>query len=317
MSTDVAMLAEVPIFELLDDSERAGLAKRMDCRDFKAGTVIFDYGDPGGEIFIVRSGRVEVYVENQEGERIIVAENERGDVMGELSFLDGGHRTATAVAREDTQVLTMHRDRLLEFIDKHPHAAIDLLTVVGRRLRATDELLRTHVSRNVNVELEEQMRLGQRVADKVASFGGSWTFIIIFGVVMLIWVTLNSAALFVRHFDPYPYILLNLLLTAMAAINAPIILVVVNGLNQRNRLKEKLDIENDTRMQAQIARLNAKLDEQSRWIEDHLDFERVAKLETETIALRKALEDQRNWIANRLASMPHKPADEDRVPAMN
>src|SRR5215472_1543789 len=206
MSTDVAMLAEVPIFELLDDSERAGLAKRMDCRDFKAGTVIFDYGDPGGEIFIVRSGHVEVYVENQESERIVVAENERGDVMGELSFLDGGHRTATAVAREDTQVLTMHRDRLLEFIDKHPHAAIDLLTVVGRRLRATDELLRTHVSRNVNVEAEERMTLGAHIADKVAAFGGSWKFIILFGVIMTVWVVLNTIALLSRPFDPYPYI---------------------------------------------------------------------------------------------------------------
>ena len=260
MSTDVAMLAEVPIFELLDDSERVGLAKRMDCRDFKAGAVIFDYGDPGGEIFIVRSGRVEVYVENQEGERIVVAENERGDVMGELSFLDGGHRTATAVAREDTQVLTMHRDRLLEFIDKHPHAAIDLLTVVGRRLRATDELLRTHVSRNVNVELAEQMTLGQRVADRVASFGGSWTFIIIFGVVMLIWVTLNSAALFVRHFDPYPYILLNLFLSMVAAMQAPVIMMSQNRQAAKDRLQADQDYQVNLKAELEVAQLHSKLD---------------------------------------------------------
>ena len=82
----------------------------------------------------------------------------------------------------------MHRDRLLEFIDKHPHAAMDLLTAVGRRLRATDELLRTQVSRNPNLEEEERLTFGQRIADKVASFGGSWTFIIIFGVILAIWV---------------------------------------------------------------------------------------------------------------------------------
>src|SRR5215471_5995584 len=269
MSTDVAMLAEVPIFELLDDSERVGLAKRMDCRDFKAGAVIFDYGDPGGEIFIVRSGRVEVYVENQEGERIVVAENERGDVLGELSFLDGGHRTATAVAREDTQVLTMHRDRLLEFIDKHPHAAIDLLTVVGRRLRATDELLRTHVSRNVNVELEEQMTLGQRVADRVASFGGSWTFIIIFGVVMLIWVTLNSAALFVRHFDPYPYILLNLFLSMVAAIQAPVIMMSQNRQAAKDRLQADQDYQVNLKAELEVAQLHRKLDHLCERLEQH------------------------------------------------
>src|SRR5262249_39592512 len=150
-------------------------------------------------------------------------------VVGELSFLDGGHRTATAVAREDTQVLTMHRERLLEFIDRYPGAAIDLLTAVGRRLRATEELLRTHVARNVNVEAEERMTLGARVADKVASFGGSWKFITIFVTFMTVWVIVNSAALFSRrHFDPYPYILLNLFLSMIAAIQAPVIMMSQN-----------------------------------------------------------------------------------------
>src|SRR5262249_34990669 len=145
MSTTVAMLGEVPIFELLDDQERAALAERMDCRDFKQGTVIFDYGDPGGEIFILRSGEVEVFVENQEGEKTALAKSGRGVVAGDFPSPAGGPPPATAVARTDAQALTMHRDRLLEFIDRHPHAAIDLLTVVGRRLRATDELLRSRV----------------------------------------------------------------------------------------------------------------------------------------------------------------------------
>src|SRR5262249_49887783 len=114
MSTTVAMLGEVPIFELLDDQERAAWAERVDCRDFKQGTVISDYGDPGGEIFILRSGEVEVFVENQEGEKIVLAENERGDVVGELSFLDGGPRTATAVARTDAQPPTIPPPPLLQ-----------------------------------------------------------------------------------------------------------------------------------------------------------------------------------------------------------
>ena len=143
-------------------------AQMMDCRDFKEGETIFHYGDAGGEIFILRTGRVELFIESTEGQKIVLSENEKGDVIGELSFLDGGSRTATALAREDTQMLAMHRDRLLEFIDKHPHAAMDLLTVVGRRLRATDELLRTRVSRNPNLEEEERLTFGQRIADKVA-----------------------------------------------------------------------------------------------------------------------------------------------------
>jgi CRP/FNR family transcriptional regulator, cyclic AMP receptor protein len=269
MSADVAIIAEVPIFELLDDTERAALAQRMDCQEFKRGAVLFDYGDPGGEIFILRSGSVEVFVEDQQGDRIVVAESERGDVVGELSFLDGGCRTATAIAREDTQVLAMHRDRLLEFIDKHPHAAIDLLTAVGRRLRATDELLRTHVSRNVNVEAEERMTLGARVADKVAAFGGSWKFIIIFGTVMTVWVIMNTAALFSRHFDPYPYILLNLFLSMIAAIQAPVIMMSQNRQAAKDRLQADQDYQVNLKAELEVAQLHRKLDNLYERLEQH------------------------------------------------
>lgn len=269
MSADVAIIAEVPIFELLDDTERAALAKRMDCREFKQGAVLFDYGDPGGEIFVLRSGSVEVFVEDQQGDRIVLAESERGDVVGELSFLDGGPRTATAIAREDAQVLTMHRDRLLEFIDEHPHAAIDLLTAVGRRLRATDELLRTHVSRNVNVEAEERMTLGARIADKVASFGGSWKFIILFGVIMTVWVLLNTAALFSRHFDPYPYILLNLFLSMLAAIQAPVIMMSQNRQAAKDRLQADQDYQVNLKAELEVAQLHHKLDHLSERLEQY------------------------------------------------
>lgn len=271
MSANATMIGEVPIFELLDDRERADLAARMDCRDFKKGTAIFEYGDPGGEIFILRNGAVEVFVESCEGEKIVLAENARGDVLGELSFLDGGHRTATAVATEDTETLSMHRDRLLEFIDKHPHAAIDLLTVVGRRLRATDELLRTHVARNVNVELQEQMTFGERVADRVATFGGSWTFIIIFAVIMIVWVILNTAALLYRHFDPYPYILLNLFLSMIAAIQAPVIMMSQNRQSAKDRLQADQDYQVNLKAELEVAHLHRKLDHLHQRLEEHWD----------------------------------------------
>jgi len=269
MSTTITMIGEVPIFELLDAEEREALAEMMDCRDYRSGNTIFHYGDPGGEIFILRSGRVEVFVESNDGEKIILAENEHGDVIGELSFLDGGPRTATAIAREDTQVLTMHRERLLGFIDKHPHAAMDLLTVVGRRLRTTDDLLRTRVSRNLNVEEQERMTLGQRVADKVASFGGSWTFISIFAAIMLVWVLLNTSALFSNHFDPYPYILLNLFLSMIAAIQAPVIMMSQNRQAAKDRLKGDLDYEVNLKAELEVAQLHRKVDNLYERLEQH------------------------------------------------
>ena len=269
MSTNVTMIGEVPIFGLLDDEEREALAQMMNSRDFKQGETVFHYGDPGGEIFILRSGHVELFVENTDGEKIVLAENEQGDVIGELSFLDGGPRTATAVAREDTQMLCLDRVRLLDFIDQHPHAAMDVLTVIGRRLRATDELLRTQVSRNPNVEEAERLTFGQRIADKVASFGGSWTFIIIFGIILAVWVVFNSTALLAKHFDPYPYILLNLFLSMIASIQAPVIMMSQNRLSSKDRLKSDLDYEVNLKAELEVAHLHRKVDHIYERIEDH------------------------------------------------
>jgi CRP/FNR family transcriptional regulator, cyclic AMP receptor protein len=269
MSTTVTMIGEVPIFGLLDDEEREALAQMMDCRDFNEGEIIFHYGDSGGEIFILRNGSVELFIESMEGEKIVISENEKGDVIGELSFLDGGARTATALAREATQTLVMHRDRLLEFIDKHPHAAMDLLTAVGRRLRATDELLRTQVSRNPNLEEEERLTFGQRIADKVAAFGGSWTFIIIFAVILAVWVFINSAALFAKHFDPYPYILLNLFLSMIASVQAPVIMMSQNRLSSKDRLKSDLDYEVNLKAELEVAHLHRKVDHIYERLEEH------------------------------------------------
>lgn len=270
MSADVTMIGEVPIFALMDEEEREALAQMMDCQEFKAGQTLFEYGDHGAEIYIVRSGQVEIYVENTDGEKVVLAKNERGDVIGEISFLDGGSRSATAVALETTQTLVLHRERLLEFIERHPHAALDLLTVLGRRLRASNELLRNQVSRNVNIEEQERLTLAQRVADRVAAFGGSWTFILIFIVAETIWVVINSAALWVRHFDPYPYILLNLFLSMIAAIQAPVIMMSQNRQAAKDRLQADQDYRVNLKAELEVAHLHRKLDRVYERLEAHL-----------------------------------------------
>lgn len=270
MSADVKMIGEVPIFELMDEEERAALARLMDSQTFKQGETIFETGDPGAEIYIVRSGRVEIYVENPDGERVVLGENEHGDVIGELSFLDGGARTATATAVEDSQMLSLHRERLLEFIDEHPHAALDLLTVVGRRLRTTHELLRTQVSRNVNVEDQERLTFAERIADKVAAFGGSWSFIIMFFSIMLVWIILNSTAVLRDHFDSYPYILLNLALSMIAAIQAPVIMMSQNRQAAKDRLKSDLDYQVNFKAELEVAHLHHKVDRMYERLEAHL-----------------------------------------------
>jgi len=259
MATDASVLAEVPMFSLLDVEERSTLSELLDQVRFEKGDTIFNFGDSGECLYLVRSGRVEVLVVNYLGDKILLGENEPGDIFGEISLLDGGPRTASAVAIEDTECLELDREKLLEFVARHPHAALDLLTVMGRRLRATDELLRTHVTRNLNQEEEERLTFGQRIADKVASFGGSWTFIIVFSVILLSWMTVNVVAA-VRAFDPYPFILLNLVLSALAALQAPVIMMSQNRQASKDRLKADLDYEVNLKAELEVAQLHNKVD---------------------------------------------------------
>ncbi len=259
MPVELSLLSDVPIFRLLDDNERATLAALFEQRSCGVGEVIFHQGEPGDEIFLVNEGRVQVFITSDTGEKIILGENTRGDVFGEISLLDGGPRTAAAVAIERTEVLTLDRDKLLELVERHPHVAIDLLTVMGQRLRGTDELLRTGVTRNLNAEEEDLMTFGERIADRVASFGGSWTFILLFGTFLVGWIVLQSM-LGKREIDPFPYILLNLFLSMIAALQAPVIMMSQNRQSTKDRLKADLDYQINLKSELEVAQLHRKLD---------------------------------------------------------
>ena len=260
MSEAIDMLAYVPLFALLDDEERAALADVLEVARFPKGQAIFRPGDVGGALYLVNAGLVRVSIENNEGAEVILGEHGRGQVFGEISLLDGGPRTSTALALEDTEVLGLNRRHLLEMITRYPHSAMDLLTVIGARLRATDQLLRTQVTRNVNIEAEERLTLGQRLADRVASFGGSWPFILVFCSVMVVWVAVNTWVLAEPTFDPYPYILLNLVLSMLAAMQAPIIMMSQNRQAAKDRLQADLDYRINLKAELEIAHLHKKID---------------------------------------------------------
>jgi uncharacterized membrane protein len=254
------MLAEIPMFSLLDRDERATLAGLMKEESFEAGKIIYNVGDYGDSLYIVRRGRVQIFVEDELGENIVLGESGPGDVFGQISMLDGGPRTATALTEEPSEVLRLDRECLQQLVSSHPHAALDLLAVVGRRLRATDELLRMHVTRNANVEESEQLTMGERIADQVAAFGGSWTFIILFSAVIAVWIMLNSIALLKHTFDPYPYILLNLVLSMLAAFQAPVIMMSQNRQAAKDRINSDLDFAVNRKAELEVANLHRKLD---------------------------------------------------------
>ena len=232
------LLANIPLFESLIPADLDALSRRLEQAEYADGDVIFRQGDQGSSLFIIEDGAVEISYGEGRG-RITLATLFAGQYFGELSLFDGSPRSATATAARSSRLMRLDREDLVDFINKNPSAALRIISEMSERLRQTNELMSQQVSRNVLEEEEEHLTFGQRVADRVASFGGSWPFIILFSVIMLVWIGINIARL--ANFDPYPYILLNLVLSTLAAIQAPIIMMSQN----RQSSKDKLLAEND------------------------------------------------------------------------
>jgi uncharacterized membrane protein len=161
-------------------------------------------------------------------------------------------------------------NHLRDFVKKRFNASLDSLP--EREQRVVQHFSdRQHVSHDTNLEFEKKLTFGQRLADKVAMFGGSWTFIILFAAVLLAWILLNAFLLARRGntFDPYPYILLNLFLSMLAAVQAPVILMSQNRQGVKDRLDAAHDYEVNLKAELEILSLHEKIDElrDKKWVE--------------------------------------------------
>jgi uncharacterized membrane protein len=232
------LLAHIPLFESLTPQDIDALSNRLEEIGYAEGQVIFKQGEEGSSLFIIDEGAVEISYGEGRG-RVSLASLFNGQYFGELSLFDGAPRSATATATKQSRLIRLDRDDLVDFVNKNPSAALRIIAEMSERLRQTNELMSRQVSRNVLEEEEEQMTVGQRVADRVAAFGGSWPFIFIFAVIMTVWMGVNIAM--IAHYDPYPFILLNLVLSTIAALQAPVIMMSQN----RQSSKDKLLAEND------------------------------------------------------------------------
>jgi CRP/FNR family cyclic AMP-dependent transcriptional regulator len=222
------LLANIPLFESLTPEDLDGLTLRLEESHYEPGEVIFRQGDDGSSLYIIEEGAVDIAFGEGSG-NIVLA-----------TLFNGPPRSATATATKHTHVIRLDRDDLVEFVHKNPAASLRIIEEMGDRLRQTNELMSRQVSRNVLEEQEETLTFGQRIADRVAAFGGSWPFIIMFSTIMIVWMTINVVSA-VARFDPYPFILLNLALSSVAALQAPIIMMSQN----RQSTKDKLLAEND------------------------------------------------------------------------
>lgn len=256
MPANAAFLKEIPLFAPMDDQERGALADLMDEVTFRAGQQLFHERDQGGICYVIRSGRIELNVVDENGEKLVVDVLEPGELCGELSLLDGGTRSTTALALTDVEALVLERPEFVEFLRKQPDAALDVLSALAKRIRRADRLLKQRVQ-DPNEIIAERVSVGDRVADVVAAFGGSWRFIIAFLVFMAIWVALNTT---VMHWDIYPFILLNLILSMLAALQAPIIMMSQNRQDAKDRVRSEADYRVNVKAMVEIAELHEKLD---------------------------------------------------------
>jgi CRP/FNR family transcriptional regulator, cyclic AMP receptor protein len=250
-------LSHVPLFSLLDKDELAILAQQVELREFAPRQRIYKAGEQSASGFVVLNGAVRVTLIDEDGQEVLFSEPGHGDFFGFASMLENSTHGTTAVATEPTTCVVVDREDLVQLVLRKPMSGLDMLTVLAREIHATQRIVRGRAARNPNDVFDENETTGERIADRVAGFGGSWTFIITFLVGMAIYVAIN--AVIKRPWDPYPFILLNLVLSMLAAIQAPVIMMSQNRTDAKDRVRSELDFQVNRRAESEIQALSRRV----------------------------------------------------------
>jgi len=258
MACNPEVLKHVPLFALLDSDETEVLASQVELKKFAPRQRIYKMGEPGGQAYVMVSGTVRVTTVDQDHQEVVIDEPQHGEFFGFASMLEQTPHQTTAIALDETVCLEVDRNDISVLLQRKPLAGMDMLTVLGRQFHASQQLVRLRAMRNPNEVIDREATFGERIADGVAGFGGSWTFIITFLAVLVIYSSINIT-LGRRAWDPYPFILLNLFLSMLAAIQAPVIMMSQNRQDTRDRLRGELDYEVNRRAEAEIQGLAGKL----------------------------------------------------------
>jgi len=262
-------LRSVPLFASLDDSAATELRNLLSDKIVPRNTRLFRQGDKGNAMYLIESGKVRISIHDDDKQELTLAELAQGDFFGEMSIIDGRQRSADAHVIEDARLAILSREAFLSFVRTNPDVALKMLSALTDRLRRTDDLLRSRVSRNANEEEEARQTLADRSADLIAEFGGSWKFIGVSIAVIIFWIILNSFIL-INGFDPKPYAMLNLGLAIIAGMQAPIIMMSQNRQGEKDRLRADLDYQVNLKNELSLAEVLRRL--------DVLESERLPKL---------------------------------------
>ena len=258
MTCNAQELKHVPLFALLDDEEAAVLASQVEMKKFVPRQRIYKIGDTDGHAYVMVSGKVRVTTVDEDHQEVVVDEPSHGEFFGFASMLEGTPHQTSAVALEETTCFEVDRKDIAVLLERKPMAGMDMLTVLGKQFHGSQQLVRLRAMRNPNEVIEKDATFGERIADAVAGFGGSWTFIITFMVVLLVYSGL-SLFMGTKSWDPYPFILLNLFLSMLAAIQAPVIMMSQNRQDTKDRLRGELDYDVNRRSESEIQGLSRKL----------------------------------------------------------
>jgi uncharacterized membrane protein len=271
MACDPEILKQVPLFALLDDDETAVLAGQVEVRSFAERQRIYKIGDAPEYAYVMVSGSVRVTMIDEDHQDVVVSEPAYGEFFGFASMLEQTPHQTDAIALEATVCVEVDRGDIMELIQRKPHAGMDMLSVLGRQLHATQQLVRARAARNPNEMIEDEATIGERIADAVAGFGGSWTFILTFVAVLVIYTAINLAFQTLT-WDPYPFILLNLFLSMLAALQAPVIMMSQNRQDTKDRLRGELDYEVNRRAETEIQGVSRKLNQLGNKVADVEDL---------------------------------------------
>src|SRR4030081_1854318 len=258
MACNPEALKHVPLFALLDDEETAVLAGQGELKKFAPRHTIYKTGDTTGQAYVMVTGRVRVTTLDQDHQEVVVDEPAHGEFFGFASMLEQTPHQTTAIALEESECIEVDRHDIAVLLQRKPMAGMDMLTVLGKQFHASQQLVRVRANRNPNEIIEKEMTFGERIADRVAGFGGSWTFILTFLTVLLVYTAVNIV-LGRSAWDPYPFILLNLFLSMLAAIQAPVIMMSQNRQDTKDRVRSELDFDVNRRAESEIQGLAHKL----------------------------------------------------------
>jgi uncharacterized membrane protein len=269
-------LRSVPLFASLSDEATTELRSLLTEYDVPSKTQLFHKGDTGNAMYLIERGKVRISITDEDRKEITLAELAQGDFFGEMSLIDGRQRSADASVIDDARFAVLSRPDFLTFVRSNPDVALGMLGALSDRLRRTDELLRSRVSRNANEEERKRATAADRAADLIAEFGGSWKFIGVSMALIVLWIVFNTYIV-VKGFDPAPFQMLNLLLAVIAGMQAPIIMMSQNRQGEKDRLRADLDYRVNLKNELSLSEVLRRL--------DVLESERLPKLFEEQKAL--------------------------------